>query len=110
VLCGIDSDQGATQSFIKQAEFCKLVLGLDVDFRRQGLLDLPESPQFDLILFLGVLYHLPNFCDGLDRLRRLCKPGGIVAVESQVATRSVITKARDSEGIRQRSSFRPSVF
>jgi tRNA (mo5U34)-methyltransferase len=88
-VLGIDSDQGATQSFIKQAEFCKLVLGLDVDFRRQGLLDLPESSQFDLILFLGVLYHLPNFCDGLDRLRRLCKPGGIVAVESQVATRSV---------------------
>jgi len=88
-VVGIDNDQGATVSFIKQAEFCTEVLGMDIDFRRQALLEISEDDHFDLILFLGVFYHIPNFCDSLEKIYRLCKPGGFVAVESQVAPRSL---------------------
>ena len=50
----------------------------DIDPRRHGL--------FDLVLLLGVLYHLRNPILALDRVRAMVRPGALVFVESQVST------------------------
>jgi tRNA (mo5U34)-methyltransferase len=39
---------------------------------------------FDLVLFLGVLYHLRNPLLALDTLHRLCKPGAWLFAETQL--------------------------
>src|SRR4051812_23965933 len=47
--------------YLAQALYARerMRLPTDVDFREMGVYDLPElSARFDIILFLGVLYHL----------------------------------------------------
>jgi tRNA (mo5U34)-methyltransferase len=56
-------------------------------------LDPERYGQFDVVLFLGVLYHLRNPMLALDHLRSVVAPGGLVFVETQLATDTV---ARDS--------------
>ena len=50
------------------------MLGLDVEFREQSLLDLDVERPYDLVLFCGVLYHLEDYATGLDRLRSFVTP------------------------------------
>jgi 2-polyprenyl-3-methyl-5-hydroxy-6-metoxy-1,4-benzoquinol methylase len=84
-VLGIDSNLGAGTSFIDQAEFCREVLGLDVEFREQSLFDLEEQP-FDLVLFCGVLYHLEDYATALDKVAALAVPGtGLVVLETAIA-------------------------
>jgi tRNA (mo5U34)-methyltransferase len=88
-VVGVDSNLGATTSFVEQAEFCKSVLGLDIEFREQSFFEI-AGEEFDLVLFCGVLYHLENFADGLDKVHALTAPGGRVVLEtaSEPATRT----------------------
>jgi tRNA (mo5U34)-methyltransferase len=53
----------------------------DLDRHRHGL--------FDLVLFLGVLYHLRNPMLALDRVRGVTRPGGLVFVETQVSSEAL---------------------
>ena len=80
-VLGVDSNLGAHISFLRQAEFCREALGLDVEFREQSFFELEED-SFDLVIFCGVLYHLENFASGLDKLLELVKPGGRVILET----------------------------
>jgi len=80
-VLGVDSNLGATTSFLDQASFCREVLGLDVEFREGSFFDLAPEP-FDTVLFCGVLYHLENWASGLDKLLELVRPGGRVVLES----------------------------
>ena len=58
--------------------------GFDFDYRQANVFDL--SPRdlgtFDVVLFLGVLYHLPDMLRGLSIVRQLCR--GKALVESSV--------------------------
>jgi 2-polyprenyl-3-methyl-5-hydroxy-6-metoxy-1,4-benzoquinol methylase len=84
-VLGIDDDSSAAGSFVDQAEFCRDVLGLDVEFRRLSFMELPPERPFDVVLFCGVLYHLENWADGLDKLRELVVPGaGTIVLETAV--------------------------
>jgi len=49
--------------------------GLEFDYRQMNLYDIPASDigEFDLVLFLGVLYHLPDMIRALDIVARLCR-------------------------------------
>ena len=80
-VLGVDSNLGATTSFLDQAEFCRSVLGLDVEFREVSFFDLPPEP-FDTVLFCGVLYHLQDWADSLDKLLELAAPGGAIVLET----------------------------
>ncbi len=80
-VLGIDSNLGATTSFLAQAVFCRDVLGLDVEFREASFFDLAPEP-FNVVLFCGVLYHLENWATGLDKLLELCAPGARVVLET----------------------------
>jgi 2-polyprenyl-3-methyl-5-hydroxy-6-metoxy-1,4-benzoquinol methylase len=84
-VLGIDDDSSAAGSFIRQAEFCRDVLGLDVEFRRLSFMNLEPQRSFDVVLFCGVLYHLENWADGLDKLRELVVPrDGVIVLETAV--------------------------
>lgn len=53
-----------------------------------GIYDLaPEKVggQFDVVLFLGVLYHLRHPMLALERVRQVLAPGGLLIVETQAA-------------------------
>lgn len=52
-------------------------------------LDSAEHGRFDLVLFLGVLYHLRNPMLALDRIRGVLEPGGALFVETQLTTKHV---------------------
>lgn len=59
-----------------------------VPFRIANVYELePETyGSFDVVLFLGVLYHLRNPLLALDRIRSVCKSGAKLFVESEVAS------------------------
>lgn len=40
--------------------------------------------RFDLVLFLGVLYHLKNPFDGIEKVAGVTAPGGVTAVETVI--------------------------
>ena len=83
-VLGIDSNLGATTSFLDQAEFCRSVLDLDVEFREQSFFDFePEAP-FSVVLFCGVLYHLEDFATALDKVASFVAPGGLIVLETAI--------------------------
>lgn len=84
-VLGIDSNLGATTSFIEQAEFCREALGLNVEFREQSFLDFTPEQPFDLVLFCGVLYHLEDFATAIDKVISLAVPGsGLIVIETAI--------------------------
>jgi tRNA (mo5U34)-methyltransferase len=64
------------------------VLGSRVGYAVANVYDLDPARfgTFDLVLFLGVLYHLRNPMLALDRVRSVLRPGGLIFVETQVTT------------------------
>ena len=60
--------------------------GAHFDFVQGNLFDLPKFnfPPFDLVLCMGVLYHLPDMVRGLHLLRDVC--AGSLVLETLVAT------------------------
>lgn len=65
LVVGIDSDE----AYLSQARFAAEVCGVDIDFRRLSIYDVPAlGRRFDLVLFMGVLYHLRHPLLALDLL------------------------------------------
>jgi tRNA (mo5U34)-methyltransferase len=56
----------------------KRILGSSVDYRMDNVYNLspPSYGEFDIVLFMGVLYHLRNPLGGLDAIRSVLKEGG----------------------------------
>lgn len=64
-VVGIDYDE----SYLAQARFASKVLGLDIEFRQLSVYDVAElGERFDIVLFMGVLYHLRHPLLALDLL------------------------------------------
>ena len=64
-VVGIDSDDG----YLAQAKFAAEVHGMDIEFRNLSIYDVPQlNERFDLVLFMGVLYHLRHPLLALDLL------------------------------------------
>jgi len=62
-VLGIDSDP----SYLAQARFASEVTGLEIEFRQLDVYDVAAlHEQFDLVLFMGVLYHLRHPLLALD--------------------------------------------
>jgi 2-polyprenyl-3-methyl-5-hydroxy-6-metoxy-1,4-benzoquinol methylase len=81
-VLGIDSNLGAGVSFLDQAEFCRELLGLDVDFKEVSLFDFKPEKSFDVVIFCGVLYHLENFATGIEKVKSFVNKGGQVILET----------------------------
>jgi tRNA (mo5U34)-methyltransferase len=72
-------DAGEQPKAIDQARFAADTLGLDVDFRTHSVYDLQSiGRQFDIVLFMGVLYHLRHPLLALEAIRPLCLGTAIV--------------------------------
>jgi tRNA (mo5U34)-methyltransferase len=66
-VLGIDSNI----NYLEQARFAAAVLGLAIEFRHLSVYDLAVlEEQFDLVIFMGVLYHLRHPLLALDLIRR----------------------------------------
>jgi tRNA (mo5U34)-methyltransferase len=64
-VVGIDSDP----AYLAQARFAAEVTGADIEFRQLDVYDVAKlGERFDLVLFLGVLYHLRHPLLALDLL------------------------------------------
>lgn len=64
-VVGIDFDEG----YLAQARFAAEVCRFDIEFRRMSVYDVAElRERFDIVLFLGVLYHLRHPLLALDYL------------------------------------------
>jgi tRNA (mo5U34)-methyltransferase len=64
-VVGIDS----SEVYLEQARFASQVLGLKVEFRKVDVYDVGLlGERFDLVLFMGVLYHLRHPLLALDLL------------------------------------------
>jgi tRNA (mo5U34)-methyltransferase len=66
-VIGIDHDE----QYLDQAKFATEVLGLDITFERMSVYDVPKlGERFDVVLFMGVFYHLRYPLLALDLLRQ----------------------------------------
>lgn len=64
-VLGIDSDP----RYLSQARFVAEQSEIDVEFRRMSVYDVPQlNEKFDLVIFMGVLYHLRHPLLALDLL------------------------------------------
>jgi tRNA (mo5U34)-methyltransferase len=62
-VLGIDTDE----DYLQQARFATAVKQLDIEFRRLSVYDLGAlGERFDIVLFMGVLYHLRHPLLALD--------------------------------------------
>ena len=62
-------------------------LGSSAELTEASVYDLPDvlnGEQFDLVLFLGVLYHLRHPWLGLEKVAACTKPGGIAIIDTLV--------------------------
>jgi tRNA (mo5U34)-methyltransferase len=66
-VLGVDFDE----DYLAQARFAADVAGLDIEFRRLSVYDVGAlGERFDLVLFMGVLYHLRHPLLALDLIRQ----------------------------------------
>jgi tRNA (mo5U34)-methyltransferase len=74
-VLGVDSDP----RYLAQAKFAAEVHGADIEFRQMSVYELPTlGERFDLVLFMGVLYHLRHPLLALDILREHVVGGTLV--------------------------------
>lgn len=65
-VVGIDSDEG----YLRQARFAAQIAGLEIEFANLSVYDVGAlGERFDVVLFLGVLYHLRHPLLALDLIR-----------------------------------------
>ncbi len=66
-VLGIDHDEG----YLAQARFAAQTLALDIDFEQLSVYEVGQlREKFDLVLFMGVFYHLRHPLLALDLLRQ----------------------------------------
>src|SRR3954453_3426674 len=64
-VLGVDFDE----DYLAQARFAAKVTGLDIEFRQLSVYDVGKlGEKFDVVLFMGVLYHLRHPLLALDLL------------------------------------------
>lgn len=62
-VVGIDSDD----DYLAQARFAAEVMGAEIEFRKMSVYDVEKlKEKFDIVLFMGVLYHLRHPLLALD--------------------------------------------
>ena len=66
-------------------ELAKKIRNSHVEYRVDAVTDLTDlAEQFDVVLFLGVYYHMKDPIPGFRQIRKLVKPGGSAYVEGLV--------------------------
>ena len=93
-VIGIDSDA----RYLAQAQFAAEMAGLDIEFRQMSVYQLPQlGERFDLVLFMGVLYHLRHPMLALDLIHEHVARDLLVFQSMQRGSRDVIELEADYE-------------
>ncbi len=88
-VLGVDTSPG----YLRQAEFVRDVLRLDIDYRQMSVYELPVlEQQFDLVFCLGVIYHCSD--PFLAAKNVLAATRDIAIIESAVMQRAENTNDR----------------
>lgn len=66
---------------IENIQFCKEVLRSKINIRQQDFLHYVHFP-YDVVLFMGVLYHLKDMMLGIKKIAELTKPDGLAIIET----------------------------
>ncbi len=86
----------ADPDYLAQARFAAEVAGVDVEFRELSVYDVGLlSERFDLVLFLGVLYHLRHPLLALDLIHEHAAADLLVFQSMQRGSREVFPVAQD---------------
>jgi tRNA (mo5U34)-methyltransferase len=86
-VLGIDHDS----QYLDQARFAADVLGFDIEFRTFSVYELPSlKERFDIVLFMGVFYHLRHPLLALDILRQHVTKDWLVFQSMLRGSRSVM--------------------
>jgi len=74
-------------------DLCKRVLGSSAEWANANVYQIgsrfPES-SFDVVLFLGLIYHLRHPLLALDRIHNVLKPGGVLLIESHLIDEGLV--------------------
>jgi tRNA (mo5U34)-methyltransferase len=93
-VIGIDTDV----RYLRQARFAAEVEGIDVEFRRMGVWDVAElGEKFDLVIFMGVLYHLRHPLLALDLIHEHVARELMLFQTMQRGSSDVVEVAEDYE-------------
>jgi tRNA (mo5U34)-methyltransferase len=92
-VVGIDHDP----HYLAQATFAAEVLNLDIEFRELSVFEVAAlGERFNLVLFMGVLYHLRHPLLALDLLRQTVAKDWLVFQSMQRGSRTIPPIPRDA--------------
>lgn len=91
-VVGIDVDE----EYLAQARFAAEVSGADIEFRKLSIYDIAQFGQkFDVVLFMGVLYHLRYPLLALDLLYEHVVGDMLIFQSLQRGSREILPLERD---------------
>lgn len=91
-VVAIDSDP----FYLKQAEFAAAVSGVEIEFYRRSVYEVASlGERFDLVLFMGVLYHLRHPLLALDLLYEHAVGDRMIFQSMQRGSAAIATVAPD---------------
>ncbi len=91
-VLGIDTDE----RYLRQARFAAEILHADVEFRRLPVWDVAElGERFDLVIFMGVLYHLRHPLLALDLIHEHVAKNLLLFQSMQRGSREIFEVAAD---------------
>lgn len=93
-VLGIDTDE----HYLRQARFAAEVEDVDVEFRRMPVWDLAAlAEKFDLVIFMGVLYHLRHPLLALDLIHEHVAKDLLLFQSMQRGSKDLISLEEDYE-------------
>ncbi|MDF1587240.1 TIGR04290 family methyltransferase [Marinimicrococcus flavescens] len=91
-VLGVDD----SEAYLEQARFATRTAGLDVEFRRLSVYDVARiGERFDLVIFMGVLYHLRHPLLALDLIHEHVARDLLLFQSMQRGSRSVTPMKAD---------------
>ena len=69
---------------VENIRFAKKCRGSKIEIVQKGIAQYAAKceDRFDIVLFMGVLYHLKNMMAGVESCARMVKPGGLLITET----------------------------
>jgi tRNA (mo5U34)-methyltransferase len=90
-VVGVDTDD----AYLAQARFAAEVSGVEIDFRHLSVYQLQQlREKFDLVLFLGVLYHLRHPLLALDMLHEYAVKD-VLVIQSMLRGSEYVATVKD---------------
>lgn len=91
-VLGIDTDP----RYLRQARFAAEVNAMDIEFREMGVWDVARlGERFDLVIFMGVLYHLRHPLLALDLIHEHVARDRMLFQSMQRGSRDIVSPEQD---------------